>query len=141
MSIISKARRDAEKRRLIKLGDMAATAMPIEPHADMRDQDGQLLGGIVRRADEWTLGLNGRIVGGSDSAARVLAMLKRAAVLHEQGGATIHLRCSPELRDAAQHDLSLQGLSFEQFQQRLEQEMAEGRAPPLSPPDPSEALH
>lgn len=142
MSITSKARRDAKKRRVSKLRSApGTTTTPIEPHAELRDQGGQLLGGIVRRDNEWTLGLNGRIVGGSDSAARVLAMLKRAAVLHERDGASIHLRCSPALTEAAQRDVAGQGLSFEQFEQRLAQEMAEGRAAPLSPPQASEALH
>ena len=144
MSITSKARRDARKRRLEKLRNApaaAAAATPIEPHAELRDQDGQLLGGIVRREGEWTLGLGGRIVGGSDSAARVLAMLKRAAVLHEREGASIKLTCSPALTAAAQREVSEQGLSFEQYQVRLEEEMASGRAAPMTPPDASEALH
>lgn len=144
MSITSKARRDARKRRLEKLRNApaaGAAAVPIEPHAELRDQDGHLLGGIVRREGEWTLGLGGRIVGGSDSAARVLAMLKRAAVLHEREGASIKLTCSPALSAAAQREVSEQGLSFEQYQERLEEEMASGRAAPMTPPDASEALH
>ena len=142
MSINSKARHDARKRRLAKLRNApSAAATPIEPHAELRDQDGQLLGGIVRRGGEWTLGLRGRIVGGSDSAARVLAMLKRAAVLHEREGASIRLNCSPTLSAAVQREVSEQGLSFEQFQARLEEEMSSGRAAELSPPDASEALH
>ena len=143
MSINSKVRRDARKRRMEKLRNAppAAGAVAIEPHAELRDEAGQLLGGIVRRDGEWTLGLGGRIVGGSDSAARVLAMLKRAAVLHERDGASIQLTCSPALSAAAQREVSEQGLSFEQYQSRLEEEMASGRAAPMSPPDASEALH
>jgi len=142
MSITSKARRDASKRRLEKARNARARATPqIEPHAELRDHDGQLLGGIVRRDGEWTLGLGGRIVGGSDSAARVLAMLKRAAALHEREGANIRLSCSPALSAAVQQEVSEQGLSFEQYAARLEQEMASGHSAQLSPPDASEALH
>lgn len=144
MSITSKARRDARNRRLAKLRNAPSAAVAptqIEPHAELRDQDGQLLGGIVRREGEWTLGLGGRIVGGSDSAARVLAMLNRAAMLHEREGVNIKLNCSPALSAAAQREVSEQGLSFEQFQRRLEEEMASGRAAPMSAPDASEALH
>jgi len=143
MSINSKVRRDARKRRMDKLRDSpsATSAVAIEPHAELRDQAGQLLGGIVRRDGEWTLGLGGRIVGGSDSAARVLAMLKQAAALHERDGGSIRLRCSSALSAAAQEEVSGQGLSFEQFQARLADEMASGRAAPMSPPDASEALH
>lgn len=142
MSITSKARRDARIRRLAKLRNAPAPATtPIEPHAELRDQAGQLLGGIVRREGEWTLGLGGRIVGGSDSAARVLAMLKRAAVLHERDGANIRLSCSSALRTAAQQEVSAQGLSFAQYEAKLAEELASGRSPPLSPPDASEMLH
>lgn len=143
MSINSKVRRDARKRRMEKLRNAPAAAgtVAIEPHAELRDQAGQLLGGIVRRDGEWTLGLGGRIVGGSESAARVLAMLKQAATLHERDGASIRLSCSPALSAAAQREVSEQGLSFEQFQARLAEEMASGRAAPMSPPDASEALH
>lgn len=141
MSITSKARRDARKRRMAKAGNTPATATPIEPHAELRDHNGQLLGGIVRRDGEWTLGLDGRIVGGSESAARVLAMLKRAAALHERSGATIRLTCSPALSAAVQQEVVDQGLTFEQFEVRLAEEMATGRSAALSPPDASEALH
>ena len=142
MSITSKARRDARKRRLAKGGGATTSATtPIEPHAELRDQDGQLLGGIVRRDGEWTLGLDGRIVGGSDSAARVLAMLKRAAQLHERTGASIRLTCSSALSVAVQQEVVAEGLTFEQFEERLAEEMAAGRGAELSPPDASEALH
>jgi hypothetical protein len=143
MSITSKARRDARIRRLAKLRNVPApgVAPPIEPHAELRSEDGQLLGGIVRREGEWTLGIGGRIVGGSESAARVLAMLKRAAVLHEREGESIRLSCSSALSAAAQQEVREQGLSFAQYEERLAEEMASGRGPALSPPDASENLH
>ncbi|MFD0737999.1 hypothetical protein ACFQZQ_01675 [Lysobacter koreensis] len=132
MSITSKARRDARKRKLAKARNApTVAAAPIEPHADLRDEHGQLLGGIVRRDDEWVLGMGGKIAGGSDSAARVLAMLKRAAALHESQGTAVRLNVSTMLGDAAQREVSEQGLSFEQFEARLAQEMASGNAPPL----------
>ena len=142
MSINSKVRRDARLRRMEKRRNAPATsAVAIEPHAELRDPAGRLLGGIVRRDGEWTLGLDGRIVGGSDSAARVLAMLKRAAALHERDGGGIRLSCSPALSAAVQQEVSDQGLTFEQYQVRLAEELASGRAAPMSPPDASETLH
>ncbi|MFP7722709.1 hypothetical protein [Lysobacter sp. A3-1-A15] len=121
MSIQSKARRDARKRRLAKARNAPAEspAPAIEAHAELRDAAGTLLGGIVRRDGEWTLGLGGRIVGGSESAARVLAMLKRAAVMHQAEGTRIHLRCSPSLDQAAAAEVAAQGLTFEQFESQL----------------------
>ena len=125
MSIQSKARRDARKRRLAKARNAASErpAESIEAHAELRDDAGNLLGGIVRRDGEWTLGLGGQIVGGSESAARVLAMLKRAAVMHEAKGTQIRLRCSPSLDQAAAAEVAAQGLTFEQFEQQLAQDL------------------
>ena len=126
MSIQSKARRDARKRRLAKARNAASErpAESIEAHAELRDDAGNLLGGIVRRDGEWTLGLGGKIVGGSDSAARVLAMLKRAAVMHEAKGTQIRLRCSPSLDQAAAAEVAAQGLTFEQFEKQLAQDLS-----------------
>lgn len=132
MSITSKARRDAKKRKIAKARNAPPPGPSIEPHAELRDSQGQLLGGIVRREGEWTLGLGGRIVGGSDSAARVLALLERAADLHRRDGLEVRLSCSSALRIAANSEAALLGLSFEQFQLELEKELAI---------DPSQVLH
>ncbi len=123
MSIQSKARRDAKKRRLSKQKTASPERPSIEPHAELRDPEGTLLGGIVRREGEWTLGLGGRIVGETHSAARVLAILRRAAELHEREGTEVRLTCSAALRAAATEEAAGQGLSFEQFESKLAQEL------------------
>lgn len=132
MSINSKARRDAKKRKLARARGAAPVAANIEPHAELRDAEGQLLGGIVRRDGEWTLGLGGRIVGGSESAARVLALLERAASLHRREGRDVSLGCSPALRTAADRELAERGLSFDQFREELEKELAIDPPPSLN---------
>ncbi|MFD0323764.1 MULTISPECIES: hypothetical protein [Lysobacter] len=134
MSINSKARRDAKKRKLAKARNtpLPIAGTRIEPHAELRDAQGRLLGGIVRREGEWTLGLGGRIVGGSDSAARVLALLERAATMHRNEGREVSLGCSSALRIAAQSEVAERGLSFEQFQLELEKELAIDPMPALN---------
>jgi hypothetical protein len=124
MSINSKARRDAKKRKIAKARNAPLPGPSIEPHAELRDAQGRLLGGIVRREGEWTLGLGGRIVGGSESAARVLALLERAASLHRGEGREVSLGCSAALRTAAQSEVAERGLSFEEFRVELEKELA-----------------
>lgn len=127
MSIQSKARRDAKKRKAAKSAKAAPPRpAPIEPHADLRDASGTLLGGIVRSEGEWTLGLGGRIVGASDSPARVLAMLQRAATLHERAGREVKLQCSPVLAAAVQADVLAQGVSYADFKHALEVELNAG---------------
>ena len=95
-----------------------------QPHAELRDAKGQLLGGIVRKDGEWVLGLDGRIAGTSHSAAHVLAILKRAAAINRAEGREVQLLFSAELRAAAHQEAADQGLGFEEFQARLAREMA-----------------
>jgi hypothetical protein len=98
-----------------------------EPHAQLRDAAGNLLGGIVRKDGEWVLGLDGRIAGTSHSAAHVLAILKRAAALLRAEGKTVDLVFSAPLREAAHAEAAAAGLDFEAFQEKLARDMAGGR--------------
>lgn len=119
----SRLRRTAKKRNARRDAPKAPSA-PIEPHAELRDQQGQLLAGIVRQDGEWVLGLGGQIAGGSDSAAHVLAMIKRAARLHEAHGTPVRLKFSDSLKAAALGEVEVLGKSFEAFEAELEASMA-----------------
>ncbi|WP_295364946.1 hypothetical protein [Arenimonas sp.] len=102
-----------------------------EPHAQLRGADGKLLGGIVLKDGKWVLGLGGRIVGESDSAAHVLAILKRAAALARAEGREVDLVFSAPLRAAAHKEAEAEGLDFDAFQARLVAQMdAAGKAEP-----------
>ena len=135
MSIRSKAKRDARrKHQRVPQGIVMPPRPGVEAHADLRDAHGELLGGIARREGEWVLGLDGRIVGGSESPATLLAMLRRAAAIQEEAGHTVRLKCSDALRDAAHEEARAQGLSFEAFEQQLDRRLrgvpADDDAPP-----------
>lgn len=129
MSINSKVRREAKKRNTAKARTGKPTATPIEPHAELRDQQGQLLAGIVRRDGEWVLGMGGQIAGGSESAAQVLAMIQRVARLHESKGMPVRLKYTDALKEAANTEVAAHGITFEQFQEQLEKDMANKSAP------------
>lgn len=94
-----------------------------EPHAQLRDGDGRLLGGVVLKDGQWVLGLDGRIVGESASAAHVLAILKRAAALARAEGREVSLVFSAPLRAAAHEEARAEGLDFDAFQARLAADM------------------
>jgi hypothetical protein len=121
MSIRSKAKRDSRKKKAARDLKAPLPRPAIEPHAELRDSQGTLLGGIARQNNEWVLGLDGQIVGGSGSAATILAMLKRAAAMQERAGNTIRLNFSAALRTAADEDAQAQGMTFEQFEAQLDQ--------------------
>ena len=98
----------------------APSADAIEPHARLRDQQGKLLAGIVRREGEWVLGMDGRIAGSSEQAAQVFALIRRAALLHEAAGTPVRLTWSDELMAAVEREVSAQGVTFEQFERQLQ---------------------
>lgn len=130
MSITSKQRRDARKRREQRARNQAeanVTPSPIEPHAELRDAQKQLLAGIVRRDGQWVLGMNGRIAGESDSAANVLALILRAAELHDRAGTNVRLVYSDDLKHAAHAEAAEQGMTFEQFQQQFTARLQDGQ--------------
>lgn len=131
MTVRSKAKRDANRKKQGRNEDGGDT---VEGHAELRGPSGQLLGGIARKDGEWVLGLDGRMVGGSDSAATILSMLKRAAAMHERAGNKVTLKFSDALRAAAEEDARLQGMSLEAFQERLERELPRAEAPVSAPP-------
>ncbi|MBA3487368.1 MAG: hypothetical protein H0T88_09320 [Lysobacter sp.] len=123
MSIRSKAKRDAQKKQATRASRNSTPAPRIEPHAELRDSRGALLGGIARQDDEWVLGLDGQIVGGSASAATILTMLKRAAAMQERAGHQIVLKFSAALRQAAQQEADAKGMTLEQFEAELDQSL------------------
>ena len=134
MSIKSKAKRDAHRKKSSRRGGAEATTKPdVEAHADLRDAAGTLLGGIVRRDDEWLLGMDGKMVGSSDSAATMLALIRRAAEMHERTGRQATLKFSDALRDAANEEARLLGMSFDEFQANLEQNMRASPGDPVTP--------
>ncbi|MFY2765432.1 hypothetical protein [Arenimonas sp. MALMAid1274] len=125
MSINSKSRRDARKRADAKAPKPIPAHKLGAPHAELRDEQGKLLGGIVFKDNEWVLGLGGKIAGSSHSAAHVLAIIKRAAALLRSEGREVQLVFSATLRAAAHQEAADEGLGFDEFQARLEREMNE----------------
>lgn len=123
MSINSKARREAKKRGAAKARRIDKPGPPIEPHAELRDQEGQLLAGIVRRDGEWVLGMGGKIAGTSESAAQMLAMIKRAARLHEAHRTPVRLKYSDALKEAAYSEARAAEQTFDEFEAQLASKM------------------
>lgn len=124
MSIQSKARRDARRRKAERERNRRGDAPAIEPHAELRDRDDNLLAGIVRQSGVWVLGMDGRIVGSSDSAAQVLMLIRRAQRLHDEKGVPVKLVYSDALRDEAELEAAAHGKSLADYEKQLDDEMA-----------------
>jgi len=123
MSINSKAKRDAKKKR------QKSKPLGVEPklveHAHLRDGSGAVFGGAALRGEEWVMVLGGDIVAGTDSAAMILAMLKHVAASKEESGEAVRLDYSTQLRDAATREAEAEGKTLYQYLEMLEQERAE----------------
>jgi hypothetical protein len=126
MSIGSKARRDARRKKAAKAGP----ARPLVEHAHLVDGRGGVFGGAGLRGKEWVLVLGGKPAARTDSAAMVLAMLKHVAELKETAGDAVRLSYSTQLRDAATAEASAEGKTLDEFLAQLEAERAERDATP-----------
>ena len=134
MSIGSKARRDARKKKSPPAVKRAAS--PVIPHAHLVDQHDAIIGGAGLRGAQWVLVMGGAVLAGTDSAAMVLAMLNHAAALRTEAGETVRLSYSDVLRDAATKEASAAGKTLEEMLQALEQERIEHALGKLEQPGP-----
>jgi hypothetical protein len=126
MSTDPKRRRDAGRKNPTRAAKAKVSKAMIEPHADLRDAQGRLLAGVVRRDGEWILGMGGRIAGSSTEAAQVFALIRRAARLHEAQGTAVRLTFSDALKDAADAEAASRGITFEEFEAELQRSLASG---------------
>ncbi len=120
MPMKPKPPRTSKGRRSPAADSGTAACDAIEPHAWLRDQQGRLLAGIVRRDGEWVLGMGGRIAGSTAEAAQVFALIRRAALLHEAEGTPVRLTWSDELTAAVEEEVAERGVSFEAFERQLQ---------------------
>lgn len=124
MSIRSKAKRDARKKKTKSVGRRAPTRSLVE-HAHLIDGDGAIFGGAGLRGQEWIIVLGGRELAGTDSAAMALAMLNRIATVEEAGGTSVRLSYSTQMRDAATAEATAEGKTLDEYLAQLEAERAE----------------
>jgi len=126
MSIKSKAKRDAKKKRLRNRG--APSVPKPEIHAHLYENDA-LVGGGALHQGEWVMTLKGQAMSGTNSPAMLLSMLKRAASALEEQGSAVHLEYSTKLRDAATSEATEEGKTLDQLLHFLEDERKERNQP------------
>jgi hypothetical protein len=124
MSINSKARRDAKKKKQSK--PSARISKPeIKAHATLHDGEGNMLGGVGSDGKEWIFVLDGQVVAGTNSAAMTMAMLRHTASVRESQGLEIRVSYSNELKAAATQEAEAEGKSLDDYLEVLEAERAE----------------
>lgn len=132
MSRHSKIRRDARRKQaperpIRRLGGT------LQPHAQLLDADGNVVGGAGLRDREWVMVFGGKALSGTESAAMVLAMLRHAVAVQADAGRTLELHVSAALDAAAAHEAMAAGKSLPQYLEMLEAERLERRAGELPP--------
>jgi hypothetical protein len=126
MSINSKAKRDARKKRM---RTTPASSIPkSEVHARLYENDA-LVGGGALHQGEWVMTLKGQAMSGTNSPAMLLSMLKRAASALEEQGSAVHLEYSTKLRDAATSEATEGGKTLDELLKCLEDERKERSQP------------
>ena len=129
MSLQSKAKRDARKKKdpkrpIRRLGDN------LQPHAQLTDDDGDVLGGAGWRDNQWLTVLAGKVVARTDSAAMTLAMLRHVVATQALEGISLQLSCSPQMQAVAEREAIAAGRTLEAYLAALEQERRELRGEP-----------
>lgn len=124
MSIRSKAKRDARKKKTRSTGRSAAARSLVE-HAHLSDGDGLVFGGAGLRRQAWVIFLGGRELASTGSAALAIAMLNHLASIEEADGASVQLSYSTQMRDAATAEATAEGKTLEEYLAQLEAERAE----------------
>jgi hypothetical protein len=127
MSITSKARRDARKKKKSKSlnRSTSTTRKSAEPHAALTDDVGNVIGGAAFHQGEWLMLLDGQVVSGTNSAGLILAMLKHTASVRESEGLSVRLTYSTTLRAAATKEAETEGKTLDAYLDMLEAERAE----------------
>lgn len=126
VSINSKAKRDAKKKRM--RSQRAVAVVKPEVHAHLYENDA-LVGGGAFHQGEWVMTLQGQALSGTSSPAMLLSMLKRTASALEQRGSAVHLEYSTTLRDAATAEAAEAGKTLDELLAFLEAERQERDQP------------
>lgn len=123
MSRHSKLKRQARLKReggrpIRRLG------APLQPHATLTDEAGNVVGGGGLRDREWVMLLGGQVVTSTESPALLVAVLRHTqSVLREERA--LRLEVSPTLLAAATEEAQAHGHTLDAYIALLEQERAE----------------
>ena len=95
MSKQSKAKRDKRKKQQPKRPINRLNAQqPVQNHAVLTNEEGQVVAAIGLQGTEWLLAIGGQTMGNADNPVPMLAMLKHLSNVQEKEGRTVNLEYS-----------------------------------------------
>ncbi|MCL7715303.1 hypothetical protein [Stenotrophomonas mori] len=99
MSKQSKAKRDKRKKQAPRRPFARLNAQqPVQNHAALVNEEGQVVAAIGLQGSEWLLAIGGQTMGNADNPVPMLAMLKHLANVQEKEGRKVTLEYSAALQ-------------------------------------------
>jgi len=99
MSKLSKAKRDKRKKQAPRRPFARLNAQqPVQNHAVLVNEEGQVVAAIGLQDNEWLLAIGGQTMGNADNPVPMLAMLKHLANVQEKEGRKVTLEYSQALQ-------------------------------------------
>jgi len=99
MSKLSKAKRDKRKKQQPKRPINRLNAQqPVQNHAVLTNEEGQVVAAIGLQGTEWLLAIGGQTMGNADNPVPMLAMLKHLSNVQEKEGRKVNLEYSTQLQ-------------------------------------------
>ena len=99
MSKQSKAKRDKRKKQQPKRPINRLNAQqPVQNHAVLTNEEGQVVAAIGLQGTEWLLAIGGQTMGNADNPVPMLAMLKHLSNVQEKEGRKVNLEYSELLQ-------------------------------------------
>ena len=99
MSKQSKAKRDKRKKSQPKRPIQRLNSQqPVQNHAVLQNEEGQVVAAIGLQGTEWLLAIGGQTMGNADNPVPMLAMLKHLSNVQEKEGRKVNLEYSELLQ-------------------------------------------
>lgn len=116
MSKLSKAKRDKRKKQAPRRPFARLNAQqPVQNHAVLVNEEGQVVAAIGLQGNEWLLAIGGQTMGNADNPVPMLAMLKHLANVQEKEGRKVTLEYSEALQQMIDDLAADEGKSADEY--------------------------
>lgn len=120
MSKQSKAKRDKRKKSQPKRPIQRLNSQqPVQNHAVLQNEEGQVVAAIGLQGTEWLLAIGGQTMGNADNPVPMLAMLKHLANVQEKEGRKVTLETSTQLQQMIDDLAADEGKTAEEYLAQL----------------------
>lgn len=120
MSKQSKAKRDKRKKQQPKRPINRLNAQrPVQNHAVLTNEEGQVVAAIGLQGTEWLLAIGGQTMGNADNPVPMLAMLKHLSNVQEKEGRKVNLEYSTQLQQLIDDLAADEGKTADEYLSQL----------------------